>query len=245
MKSSESKMVLCQISGKKVPIDLAVPTETLTPFFIKRVKEALPNWDGSPIYISITEMIKLHSSGIRALLVQEAQRISETGEKVDIGLEVEEDGLLTSSLKLHYGIGEMSSERLADNVAKIGGSWGFVALFVITVLLWIALNTMFIIFGVFDPYPYAVLGLLLAFVATIEVPIILMSQNRKAKIDRRIEINNHLINLQSELEVGFLNEKLTCLFIVVQTRMSKIESELAELESKIAKYVVPTGTWLS
>jgi uncharacterized membrane protein len=74
-------------------------------------------------------------------------------------------------------------QRLADNVAAFGGSWTFISIFAVVLVVWILLNSFILIrFGnaSFDPYPYILLNLFLSMLAAIQAPIILMSQNRQA-----------------------------------------------------------------
>lgn len=101
-------------------------------------------------------------------------------------------------------------ERLADQVAAIGGSWGFIIAFGVALFGWMVLNTD--ILGhwglVFDPYPYIFLNLMLSMLAAIQAPVIMMSQNRQADKDRLAASLDYEVNLRSELEVLRLHEKL-------------------------------------
>ncbi|WP_022974623.1 DUF1003 domain-containing protein, partial [Xanthomonas maliensis] len=74
-------------------------------------------------------------------------------------------------------------ERIADRVAEIGGSWNFILGFCAVLLLWIALNSL-VLTHAFDPYPYILLNLVLSCLAAIQAPVIMMSQNRQAAVDR-------------------------------------------------------------
>ena len=60
----------------------------------------------------------------------------------------------------------------------------------------------------FDPYPYILLNLFLSMLASIQAPIILMSQNRQSEIDRRQAEHDYEVNLKAELEILLLHEKL-------------------------------------
>ena len=98
-------------------------------------------------------------------------------------------------------------ERLADLVAAIGGSWGFIAGFGLALLSWAALNSL-ALSRPFDPYPYIFLNLLLSMLAAVQAPIIMMSQNRQAITDRRQARRDFEINLKAELEILALHAKL-------------------------------------
>lgn len=76
-------------------------------------------------------------------------------------------------------------QRVADSIAAFGGSWTFIGIFTTTLFGWIFLNT----WGKskFDRYPFILLNLILSCLAAIQAPIIMMSQNRMATIDRARE----------------------------------------------------------
>ena len=72
-------------------------------------------------------------------------------------------------------------QRLADKVAAFGGSWIFISIFAVVLVIWVLLNSFILIrysSKAFDPYPYILLNLFLSMLAAIQAPIILMSQNR-------------------------------------------------------------------
>ena len=90
-------------------------------------------------------------------------------------------------------------EKLADHIATVVGSWTFIIVQSILLFVWLVLN---VVHGVahWDPYPYTLLNLVLAFEAAFASPIIMMSQNRQGRL---AEMRNHLdlqINLLSEQE---------------------------------------------
>ena len=102
-------------------------------------------------------------------------------------------------------------ERLADRIASFGGSWTFILLFVAAILLWVLVNTLFLIrmgSPPFDPYPFILLNLFLSLVAAIQAPIIMMSQNRQAAKDRLQASHDYEVNLKAEIEIMALHEKM-------------------------------------
>jgi uncharacterized membrane protein len=98
-------------------------------------------------------------------------------------------------------------ERLADAVAGMVGSWLFLAIQSIVFAAWIATNVIGWV-AEWDPYPFILLNLLLSFQAAYFSPIIMMSQNRQARIDRRHAMSDSEINLQAALEIKSLHEKV-------------------------------------
>jgi uncharacterized membrane protein len=105
-------------------------------------------------------------------------------------------------------------ERAADAVARFGGSWTFIIVFGLVLLAWIGTNSYLLVENghkAFDPYPYILLNLFLSMLASVQAPLILMSQNRQAAIDRENVQNDYEVNLKAELEIMALHEKVDAL----------------------------------
>jgi uncharacterized membrane protein len=102
------------------------------------------------------------------------------------------------------------ADRLADRVARFGGSWTFIILFLATLVAWAVLNSIVLAWysTAFDPYPYIFLNLMLSMLAALQAPVILMSQNRQAARDRLAAGHDYEVNLKAELEIMGLHEKL-------------------------------------
>ena len=95
-------------------------------------------------------------------------------------------------------------ERLADQVAAVGGSWGFIIGFGVVLLVWTLLNGGVLEalgWGPFDAYPFIFLNLMLSMLAAVQAPIILMSQNRQARKDRITARHDYEVNLRTQLEI--------------------------------------------
>jgi uncharacterized membrane protein len=98
-------------------------------------------------------------------------------------------------------------ERLADHVAAVGGSWGFIFGFGVVLVGWMLINDA-LSKRAFDPYPYIFLNLMLSMLAAIQAPVIMMSQNRAAAKDRLAAEHDYVVNLRTELELMHLHDKL-------------------------------------
>jgi uncharacterized membrane protein len=112
---------------------------------------------------------------------------------------------------LNASVAETSTfgERLADGVARWGGSWWFIGGFGLVLVVWCLLNTVLLAAGArFDPYPFIFLNLLLSMLAAVQAPIIMMSQNRQAARDRLQATMDYEVNLKAELEIQELGAKL-------------------------------------
>ena len=98
--------------------------------------------------------------------------------------------------------------RVADRVASFGGSWTFIMIFCVFLVLWIILNSVLLATRPIDPFPYILLNLFLSMTAALQAPVIMMSQNRQSMKDRLKADLDHQINLKSELEVAQLHRKM-------------------------------------
>ncbi len=103
-------------------------------------------------------------------------------------------------------------DRLADSVARVGGSWGFIIGFTSALALWIITNIALAASQeAFDPYPFIFLNLILSMVAALQAPVIMMSQNRQSAKDRAAAEHDYVVNLRAELEIMLLHDKLDAL----------------------------------
>jgi uncharacterized membrane protein len=105
-------------------------------------------------------------------------------------------------------------DRLADRVAAVGGSWGFIIGFGIVLVVWAALNSgvlQALGFKAFDAYPFIFLNLMLSMLAAVQAPVILMSQNRQAMKDRITARHDYEVNLRTQLEILRLSRRVEAL----------------------------------
>lgn len=128
-------------------------------------------------------------------------------------------------------------DRLADDIARIGGSWGFIIGFFVFLMAWVVLNTVLLMREAFDPYPFIFLNLVLSMLAAIQAPIIMMSQNRAATRDRLDASHDYEINLKAEIEILALHDKLDAMrrddaHMVAET-LAAIDARLAAIEARL------------
>jgi uncharacterized membrane protein len=126
-------------------------------------------------------------------------------------------------------------QRLADNVATFGGSWTFISLFAVVMVIWVLLNSFILIRydDSFDPYPYILLNLFLSMLAAIQAPVILMAQNRQAAKDRLNAEHDYEVNLKSELEIMTLHEKIDLLREKQWSELISIQQEQLKLLDRL------------
>jgi len=97
-------------------------------------------------------------------------------------------------------------QRIADRVASFGGSWTFIGLFLLFMLVWMIVNTESQ--RPFDVFPFILLNLLLSCLAAMQAPVIMMSQNRQAAKDRNDAKLDYEVNVRAETEIARLHEKI-------------------------------------
>jgi uncharacterized membrane protein len=102
-------------------------------------------------------------------------------------------------------------QKISDKVARFGGSWSFIILFMSFLGLWIIFNVLALGVWKFDPYPFILMNLILSSIAALQAPIIMMSQNRQEEKDRQQNENDYLINLKAEMQIRSLHQKIDLL----------------------------------
>jgi len=99
------------------------------------------------------------------------------------------------------------SERLADIVADLNGSWRFILLIIAITTAWCLVNSSAMFTSPLDPYPYQFFNLALAILVALQGPLIVMSQNRQSRIDRARADTDFRVNLKNEVNIEIiLNE---------------------------------------
>ncbi|TCM21934.1 putative membrane protein [Novosphingobium sp. PhB165] len=121
-------------------------------------------------------------------------------------------------------------DRIADKVAAVGGSWGFIIAFGVVLLVWMLLNSSVLqALGIkpFDAYPYIFLNLMLSMLAAIQAPVIMMSQNRQSDKDRITARHDYEVNLRTQLEIIRLHRRFDHLMEYLDNRQAAKDGEEA------------------
>jgi CRP/FNR family cyclic AMP-dependent transcriptional regulator len=101
-------------------------------------------------------------------------------------------------------------ERVADTVARFGGSWTFIITFLLILSIYTAVNSL-LRGSAWDPYPFILLNLFLSMLAALQAPVIMMSQNRQDTKDRLRGELDYDVNRRAESEIQGLANKLNLL----------------------------------
>jgi uncharacterized membrane protein len=97
--------------------------------------------------------------------------------------------------------------RAADRVAQLVGSWKFIIIQSIILIVWACLNGVAWVYH-WDPYPFILMNLFLSMQAAYTAPVIMMSQNRQALKDRLESHNDFQVNQKAEEEIRAILEHL-------------------------------------
>lgn len=136
---------------------------------------------------------------------------------------ISDKSVISDNIEEDLDKGLTFGQRIADNVAKFGGSWAFIFSFTVFLFLWVILNVWMLRRKPFDPYPFILLNLMLSMLAAIQAPIIMMSQNRQEDKDRKRGENDYKVNLKAELEIKLLHEKIDHLILTQNKRLMEIQ----------------------
>jgi uncharacterized membrane protein len=128
---------------------------------------------------------------------------------------------------------ETLGERVADAVARFGGSWKFIFSFAGFLAIWVLLNTLLPGRNQWDVYPFILLNLFLSMLAAIQAPVIMMSQNRQDAKDRIRSELDYQVNLKAELGVTTLIQKAD----QIGESLDEITARLSALENGSAPKV--------
>tara|TARA_B100000953_G_scaffold284822_1_gene264890 strand:- start:379 stop:981 length:603 start_codon:yes stop_codon:yes gene_type:complete len=192
------------ISQKEFPISEKISSKIIRKSIFDLIKMDYPDFD---IHndIAISELNYYREKYLAGYMLKEVGELSTLEEDVlktinDHEIISAKQALYSEELKFTTG------QRLADKIASFGGSWRFIILFTIIIILWITTNIVFLSNQGFDPYPFILLNLILSCLAALQAPVIMMSQNRQEEKDRERAKQDYMINLKSELEIRILHE---------------------------------------
>lgn len=196
----------CEVCSKSFNEDEMFPIALLRDSMIKTLRNTCPNLstDG---YLCSNDLRDIRNKRIEELIIEDKGELSKL--ETEVLKSFEEHEILSENLNKKFEQNLTVGEKMADKIAKFGGSWKFISIFLFIILIWMAINTLFHLYeDPFDPYPFILLNLFLSCLAAIQAPIIMMSQNRQAAKDRLQSDYEYTTNLKAELEIRQLHAKL-------------------------------------
>jgi len=118
--------------------------------------------------------------------------------------------------------------RIADHVTGFMGSWNFIIIQTVIVLIWIAGNV-FLLTRAFDPYPFILLNLAFSTQAAYAAPLILLAGNRASIRDRMtLEHAAAEADIEDEQNVRLLTGNTEIL-----KQVAALEQRILDLEKSI------------
>ncbi len=224
-KTSTEKRRVCQVCGSDRPADLR-PGILAGPAVAELILKATGSWSDKG-WICTADLQRYRHQYVKSLLEAERGELTALDNEVLESLRQQE--ILSRNPEAELQAGLTSGQRLADRVAAFGGSWRFLILFAVVLVLWIAVNSVALIMRPFDPYPYIFLNLVLSCLAAIQAPVIMMSQIRQEARDRLHATHDYQVNLKAELEIRHLHQKIDHLLSHQWERLVEIQEIQMEL----------------
>jgi uncharacterized membrane protein len=220
----------CAICGKSFADRNLIAGELVRHEIGAEILKTHPDWSADK-YICRADLAEYRGRYVHSLLESEKGELTSLEQEVVRSLREHE--LLSSNVDAEFEQKWTVGERLADRIARFGGSWMFLIFFGLFLVVWIIMNTVVLVVRPPDPYPYILLNLLLSCLAAIQAPVIMMSQNRQEAKDRVRSQHDYQVNLKAELEIRYLHEKVDHLLSHQWDRLVQIQELQLELLSEL------------
>jgi uncharacterized membrane protein len=220
----------CQICGKSAPDVELVRAHLVRPAVLDVIRHDFPSLSEQDSICTV-DLNRYREKYVRSLLEDEKGELSNLDREVLESISKHE--ILSTEVDREYDEQLSFGGRLSDNIARFGGSWGFIIIFGAILAGWIGMNSYILLARPFDPYPYILLNLILSCLAAIQAPIIMMSQNRQESKDRSRAAHDYQVNLKAELEIRQLHQKLDHLLSHQWERSMEIQQVQIELLEEI------------
>jgi len=224
--------VTCVVCKKKFAASRTTPVALIRPSLLERLRVDIPDLSADD-RICDEDIGHYRSRYVAELLQRERGELSSLDREVIDTMAAGE--LISSNVAAEFEDRRSTGERLSDALARFGGSWTFISLFGVVIVVWMGANVLAAAREPFDPYPFILLNLVLSCLAAIQAPIILMSQNRQTEKDRLASENDYQVNLKAELEIRHLHEKFDHLLNRQWQRLAEIQEIQVEIMQDIAR----------
>lgn len=225
--------VVCQICKKRFfEIDL-FPASLIKNNILEVAKKQCPDFDEQG-FICYQDLANLRAHRIEQILTEDKGELTKLDQ--DVLQSLKDQDLITENVNKKFEKSLTFSNRLADKIAKFGGSWKFIFSFLSIIFFWICINALVFLQKPFDPYPFILLNLLLSCLAAIQAPVILMAQNRQAEKDKLQAEDDYRTNLKAELEIRLIHSKLDQFMKNQWERLLEIQKIQIDLAEELFRY---------
>lgn len=226
------ELVECGLCRRRVHFSETKPAELVRGPVAELMRRRHPDWDGTG-FVCRADQDLFRGEYLREVLADERGEISDVERSVVEALREQE--VLSTEPPVDDAARLSLGQRMADRIARFGGSWHFLGFFGAVLVVWMAVNTAGLLARPFDPYPFILLNLVLSCIAAVQAPVILMSQNRQSERDRERAWNDYRVNLKAELEVRLLSQKVDRLQMHQWQRLMEIQRIQTELIEELGR----------
>jgi uncharacterized membrane protein len=221
----------CCVCGKDKTARDIVRLDVVRPAIIERIRAEKPDLPADG-FICRTDLDRFRSDYVAELLTRERGELTQLEQ--DVVQSLADHETLAENTEAEFAGHRTFGERMSDHLASFGGSWTFIILFGVVLVVWMAFNVVVIAQDQFDPYPFILLNLVLSTLAAIQAPIIMMSQKRQEAKDRLRSENDYRVNLKAELEIRHLHEKIDHILTRQWERLAEIQQIQLEIMQDMA-----------
>lgn len=232
MSRESSHKVTCTVCGASFPRGATVPGNTIRGPVAERIRAAHPDWTPEG-FVCRADLNRFRYDYVQSLLASERGDLSSLEREVVESLHQHQ--ILARNLEDPLDENRTLGDRLADRLASFGGSWTFLIVFGGFIMLWIVMNSLVLLWRPADPYPFILLNLVLSCVASVQAPVIMMSQNRQEEKDRLRAQSDYQVNLKAELEIRHLHEKVDHLLMQQWERLTQIQEIQLEVLAELGR----------
>jgi uncharacterized membrane protein len=211
---------------------MLVPAMIIRPGISDLIRQQHADWSSDSM-ICHEDLAYFRDLHVRNLLESEKGELSALEDSVVHSLREHE--ILSTNVDIAFEEQLSPGARLADAIAAFGGSWAFMMVFGVFILLWIGVNTVALLWKPPDPYPFILLNLILSCLAALQAPVIMMSQNRQEAKDRLRSEHDYRVDLKAELEIRQLHEKLDHLLLHQWERLTELQQLQIELLNEVVR----------
>jgi uncharacterized membrane protein len=222
------------ISGKEFPVSEKVSGKTIRHSILNLIQKDHPEFSHSSS-MSLDEFNGYRGKYVSEYMSKEIGELSDLEKKVLDSMK--NNQTITDKLDGETEIASTLGARVADKVASFGGSWRFIIMFGTFIFIWIVANVVLFLNRGFDPYPFILLNLILSCIASIQAPVIMMSQNRQEEKDRERAKKDYMINLKAELEIRNMHEEIDHFIMGQQQELLEIQEVQIEMMNDILKHL--------
>ena len=227
--------IVCQLCRRHFKVGEVIKAKLVEEPLAQLIREKHPKWSAKG-FICLADLNLFRTRFVTEVLRTSGQEVLDLEKEMAESLEKEE--LLSRNINLEFEKSFTLGERLADRIAGFGGSWTFISIFMIMLVVWMGINTWLLLEKPFAPYPYILLNLVLSCLAAIQAPVILMSQNRQEARDRVHAEHDYEINMKAEIEIRKLHEKMDHLLMHQWQRLMDIQQLQVDLMEEISQISV-------